>query len=190
MTNSQLKVLGFAGSLRQSSYNRSLLRAAIELAPPELNIKTFDLLPIPVFNEDVEAKGDPESVQDFKKAISEADGLLIATPEYNYGVPGVLKNAIDWASRPPGKSVLAGKPAAIMGASQGTGGTIRSQLALRQSFLYLEVHTMLRPEILIATARDKFDDKGNLTDERTRQYLAKFLKSFVSWIELIKSKKH
>lgn len=189
MANSQFQVLGFAGSLRQASYNRGLLRSATELAPPELNIKIFDLLPIPIFNEDVEAKGDPESVQDLKNAIGEADGLLIATPEYNYGIPGVLKNAIDWVSRPPGKSVLSGKPAAIMGASQGTGGTIRSQLALRQSFLYLEVHTMLKPEILIASSRDKFDDKGNLTDDRTREYLAKFLKSFVSWIELIKSKK-
>jgi chromate reductase len=101
MANSQLQVLGFAGSLRQASYNRALLRTAKELAPLELNIQIFDLLPIPIFNEDVEAKGDPESVQDFKKAIGEADGLLIATPEYNYGIPGVLKNAIDWVSRPP-----------------------------------------------------------------------------------------
>jgi chromate reductase, NAD(P)H dehydrogenase (quinone) len=189
MTNSQLQVLGFAGSLRQASHNRALLRTAKELTPPELNIEIFDLLPIPMFNEDVEAKGDPESVQNFKKKIGEADGLLIATPEYNYGIPGVLKNAIDWASRPPGKSTLYGKPAAIMGASQGAGGTIRSQLALRQTFLFVEVHTMLKPEILIASSRDKFDDKGNLSDQRTREFLIKFLKSFVSWIELINSRK-
>lgn len=189
MTNSQFQVLGFAGSLRQASYNRALLRTAIELAPPELNIETFDLLDIPIFNEDVEAKGDPQSVQDFKKAIGDADGLLIATPEYNYGIPGVLKNAIDWASRPPGKSTLYGKPAAIMGASQGAGGTIRSQLALRQTFLFVEVYAMLKPEILIANSRDKFDDKGNLTDERTREFLVKFLKSFASWIEVIRYRK-
>ncbi len=189
MANSQFNVLGFAGSLRQTSYNRGLLRTVKELAPPELNIQIFDLLPIPIFNEDVEAKGDPESVQDFKKAIGDADGLLIATPEYNYGIPGVLKNAIDWASRPPGKSTIYGKPAAIMGASQGPGGTIRSQLALRQSFVFLEVYAMLKPEILIANCRDKFDDKGNLTDERTREFVIKFLKSFVPWIELIKSRK-
>jgi chromate reductase, NAD(P)H dehydrogenase (quinone) len=184
----QFNVLGIAGSLRQASYNRALLRTATELAPPELNIKIFDLMPIPMYNEDVEAKGDPESVQDFKKAIGETDGLLIATPEYNYGIPGVLKNAIDWASRPPNKSTIYGKPAAIMGTSQGSGGTIRSQLALRQTFLFVEVYAMLKPEILIANSRDKFDAQGNLTDERTRGYLAKFLKSFVSWIELIKSK--
>jgi chromate reductase len=185
----QFQVLGFAGSLRQASHNRGLLRTAINLAPPELNIQTFDLLPIPIFNEDVEAKGEPQSVQDFKKAIGDADGLLIATPEYNYGIPGVLKNAIDWVSRPPGKSTIYGKPAAIMGASQGAGGTIRSQLALRQTFLFVEVYAMLKPEILIANSRDKFDDQGNLTDERTRESLVKFLKSFASWIEVIKSKK-
>src|SRR5262245_30891483 len=140
MANSQLQVLGFAGSLRQASYNRALLRSAIELAPPELNIKTFDLLPIPIFNEDVEVKGDPQPVQDLKKAISEADALLIATPEYNYGTSGVLKNAIDWASRPSGKSSLYGKPAAIMGASQGSSGTIRAQLSLRLSFVFVEVY--------------------------------------------------
>ena len=189
MANSQFNVLGFAGSLRQASYNRALLRTAKELAPPELDIQIFDLLPIPIFSEDVEVKGDPESVQDFKKAIGEADGLLIATPEYNYGIPGVLKNAIDWVSRPPRKSTIYGKPAAIMGASQGSGGTIRSQLALRQTFLFVEVYAMLTPEILIGNCRDKFDDKGNLTDERTREFVIKFLKSFVPWIELIKSRK-
>jgi len=189
MANSQFQVLGFAGALRQASYNRALLRTATELAPPELNIRIFDLLPIPMFNEDVEAKGDPESVQDFKKAIGESDGLLIVTPEYNYGIPGVLKNAIDWASRPPGKSSLYGKPAAIMGATQGPGGTIRSQLALRQSFVFLEVYAMLKPEILIPNCRDKFDDKGNFTDQRIREYMVTFLKAFVSWIELINSKK-
>jgi chromate reductase, NAD(P)H dehydrogenase (quinone) len=185
----QLNVLAFAGSLRRASYNRSLLQAAIELAPPELSIKTFDLLEIPMFNEDVEAKGEPQSVQDFKKAISEADGLLIATPEYNYGIPGVLKNAIDWASRPPGKSPLYGKPAGIIGASQGSGGTIRAQSTLRLSFVFVEVYAMLKPEFFVANCRDKFDDKGNLTDERTRELLLKFLKSFASWIEVIQSRK-
>jgi chromate reductase, NAD(P)H dehydrogenase (quinone) len=185
----QFQVLGIAGSLRQSSYNRALLRAGIELAPPELNIQTYDLLEIPMFNEDVEAKGDPQSVQDFKKAIGEADGLLVATPEYNYGIPGVLKNAIDWASRPPGKSTLYGKPAGIIGASQGSGGTIRAQSTLRLSFVFVEVYAMLKPEFFVANCRDKFDDKGNLTDERTRELLVKFLKSFASWIEVIKSRK-
>ena len=129
-----LQILGFAGSLRRESFNRALLRAAQELAPADLSISVFDLTPIPSYNGDVEAAGDPEPVTAFKGALRQADGLLIATPEYNYSVPGVLKNAIDWASRPSGNSPLRGKPAMLMGATPGSSGTMRAQLALRQSF--------------------------------------------------------
>ena len=153
-----MRVFGIAGSLRAGSFNRSLLRAAVELAPDGMEIGIFERLgEIPPYNEDVEKSGDPEPVAALKKAIREADALLIATPEYNYGVPGVLKNAIDWASRPPRDSVLARKPAAIMGASPGQGGTVRAQLALRQSFLFTQIHALLRPEVLIASAGEKFD---------------------------------
>src|SRR5205814_8833807 len=123
---------GIAGSLRTGSYNRALLRAAQELAPAGLELLTFDLAPIPLYDGDVEAQGDPEPVGALKTAIRDADALLIVTPEYNYGVPGVLKNAIDWASRPPGQSPLNGKPAALMGATPGMTGTARAQLQIRQ----------------------------------------------------------
>src|SRR5262245_39739521 len=125
MVDTPLEVLGIAGSLRRESYNRGLLRAAQEMAPEGMTIRSFELDAIPLYNGDVEAAGDPAPVAQLKEAIRGADALLLATPEYNYGVPGVLKNAVDWASRPPAKSVLSGKPAAIMGASPGMGGTIR-----------------------------------------------------------------
>jgi chromate reductase, NAD(P)H dehydrogenase (quinone) len=181
---SQIKILCIAGSLGSGSYNRALLRAAEKLAPREMTFHTFDLIPIPLYNADVETQGDPPSVSAFKEAIQEADGLLIATPEYNYSVPGVLKNAIDWASRPP--NPLSKKPAGIIGATPGIGGTIRAQQILRQSFVYTETYAMLKPELLVASCRDKFDAQGNLTDERTRRHLTEFLAALYKWVLLLK----
>ena len=178
-----MRVLGIAGSLRKASFNRALLRAAQELAPEEMEITVFDLSPIPSYNEDVEKDGDPGPVAALKDAIRSADALLFVSPEYNYGVPGVLKNAIDWASRPPGKSPLNGKPAAIMGASQGTGGTMRMQLALRQAFVFTETYAMLKPEVYVARAQDKFDAEGRLTDEKTREFVGKLLAALVPWAQ-------
>jgi chromate reductase len=176
-------VLGIPGSLRAASYNRSLLRAAVEVQPTGMDIRVFEgLAAVPLYNADVEAQGDPEGVRAFKSAIESADALLISTAEYNYGVPGVLKNALDWASRPPGKSVLNHKPAAIIGASMGTGGTVRAQLALRQSFIFTETHAMLRPELLMGRAQDKFDGDGRLTDDSSRKQLASLLVAFEQWI--------
>ena len=177
----KLKVLGIAGSLRAGSFNRALLRAAQELAPPGMEITTFDLAPIPLYNGDVEAKGDPEPVAALKAAIRQADALLIVTPEYNFGVPGVLKNAIDWASRPPRGSVLQGKPAAIMGATPGMGGTGRAQMALRQSFVFTQTHALLAPEVLVARAQEKFDASGRLTDEPTRKFVSQLLVALAQW---------
>ena len=176
-----LKVLGIAGSLRARSYNRALLRAAQELAPAGMEITTFDLAPIPLYNGDVEAKGDPEPVAALKAAIRQADALLIVTPEYNFGVPGVLKNAIDWASRPPRGSALQGKPAAIMGATPGMGGTGRAQMQLRQTFVFTQTYALLSPEILVARAHDKFDASGKLTDEPTRKFVAQLLEALMQW---------
>jgi chromate reductase len=176
------RVAAFAGSLRRASYNRALLRAVLELAPPRLAIEVHDLLDVPVFNEDVEAAGDPPAVARLKAAIGAADGLLIATPEYNHGPSGVTKNAVDWLSRPPRGSVLKGRPAAILGASQGSTGTARAQSALRQSFVFTDTPAMLQPEFLLARAREKFDDEGRLTDATSRQYLGRFLESFADWI--------
>jgi chromate reductase, NAD(P)H dehydrogenase (quinone) len=173
---SSLVVCGIAGSLRRASYNRALLRAAQEVAPAGMEIRIFDrMAEIPLFNEDVEAEGDPEPVQALKRAIGEADALLIATPEYNHGVPGILKNAIDWASRPPRRAVLAGKPAAIFGASPGVTGTARAQSQLRQAFVFTQTPALLQPEILVYRAREKFDAEGRLADEKTREFIGKLL---------------
>jgi chromate reductase len=177
-----LNVLGFAGSLRRDSYNRALLRAAIELAPEDVAIATFDLAEIPLYNGDVEAEGDPDSVARFKQAISAADGVLMVTPEYNHGVPGVMKNAIDWASRPPQGAALSRKPVALLGASPGITGSARGQSQLRQAFEFTNSYCMPQPEILVFRANEKFDAEGRLTDERTRQNLAKFLAAFRDWI--------
>jgi chromate reductase, NAD(P)H dehydrogenase (quinone) len=176
-----LHVLGLAGSLRAGSFNRALLRAAQELAPEGMEIRAFDIAPIPLYNGDVEAKGDPEPVAALKAAIREADALLVVTPEYNYGVPGVLKNAIDWASRPPDKTPLRGKPAAIMGASPGAYGTVRAQLQLRQAFVFTRTPALLAPEVLVARAHEKFDKEGRLTDEATRGYVRKLLEALRDW---------
>jgi chromate reductase, NAD(P)H dehydrogenase (quinone) len=177
-----LVVCGIAGSLRRGSYNQALLRAARELAPEGMELRVFDRISeIPLFNEDLEAEGDPEPVQALKLAIEEADALLIATPEYNHGVPGVLKNAIDWASRPPQGSVLAGKPAAVFGASPGIVGTARAQSQLRQAFVFTDTPTLLQPEILVYRAHEKFDAEGRLTDETTRKFVRKLLLQLADW---------
>jgi len=181
------RVAGIVGSLRKGSFNKGLLRAAVELAPAGMEIDIYTRLgDIPPYNDDVFQKGDPQAVADLKGFIGGADALLISTPEYNYGVPGVLKNAIDWASRPAGKSVLNRKPAAIMGCSPGLGGTIRAQHAIRQSFVFTETYAMLQPEIKIPAAAPLFDSSGKLTDENTRQYVKKFLESFAGWIARFK----
>jgi chromate reductase, NAD(P)H dehydrogenase (quinone) len=178
-----IRVAGIAGSLREGSLNKGLLRAAAELAPAGMEIQIYTRLgDIPPYNDDVFTKGDPEPVADMKTFIGDADALLIVSPEYNYGVPGVLKNAIDWASRPSGKCVLNRKPAALMGCSPGLGGTIRCQHALRQSFVFTETHVMSQPEIKIPSAAPLFDADSKLTDENTRQYVKKFLEAFAVWI--------
>ncbi len=177
-----LVIAGIAGSLRQGSLNRALLRAAAELAPPSLRITAHDLLPIPLYNGDVESRGVPEAVATLRDAVRAADGLLIATPEYNHGVPGVLKNTIDWLSRPPRASALSGKPAALMGASPGMTGTARAQSQLRQAFVFTNTFAMTQPEVLVARAHEKFDREGRLIDEATRGFLTTFLQGFSEWV--------
>lgn len=177
------RVLGICGSLRAGSYNRGLLRAAQELAPAGMEIAIFEGLgKIPLYDDDVEGRGDPEPVAAFKSAIQSADALLFATPEYNYGIPGPLKNAIDWASRPAGRSVLMGKPAAIMGATMGNYGTVRAQMSLRQVFLFTQTQALLQPEVLVARAHEKFDPSGRLVDEATRKVIGLQLQAFAAWI--------
>jgi chromate reductase len=181
-----IKVLAFAGSLRQASLNRSLLRAAVERTPEGMSIEVFDLKGVPLYDGDVEAAGDPEGVRAFKAAIAAADGLLIATPEYNHGVPGVTKNAVDWASRPPRGAVLSGKPVGIIGASPGITGTARGQSQLRQAFEFTNSYCMPQPELLVFKAHEKFDAEGRLTDEATGKFLAAYLEAFAAWVRRFK----
>jgi len=175
-----LKVLGIAGSLRKGSFNRLALRAAQQLAPPGMKIDVFELDGFPAFNQDQE-KSTPQIVADFKQTIRAADAILIATPEYNYSVPGVLKNAIDWASRPYGDSAWKGKPVAVMGASGGTLGTARAQYHLRQMFVFLDMYAVNQPEVMIAGAHEKFDADGTLKDERTKELIQKLLDALAEW---------
>jgi chromate reductase, NAD(P)H dehydrogenase (quinone) len=179
-----LRVLGVSGSLRHGSFNTALLRAAQEVAPAGMEIERFHLGDIPLYDGDVEAQGDPPAVVAFKEAIRASDGVLIATPEYNHGTTGVLKNAIDWASRPPRQSVLDAKPAAVMGASSGIGGTAQAQLQVRQALVFPGAQTMPEPEVFVSRARTRFDDTG-LTDELTREAVKGLLKAFVVWIERV-----
>jgi chromate reductase len=186
MAGEKLRVLGFAGSLRRNSFNRGLIRAALQVAPEGMAIETFDLAPIPLYNADVEEKGLPPPVAEFKEKIRAADALLIATPEYNYSVPGLLKNAIDWASRPANQSPLQKKPAALMGASGGQMGTARAQLALRQSFVFTETLVLPKPDIYVSHAAKSFDAEGNLTDEKLRERIQLLLDALARWVVLLR----
>jgi chromate reductase len=180
MPNAPFRILGIPGSLRRLSWNRGLLVAAQEVAPPGIAIDVTDLLPIPLYNADVEvATGFPPSVVAFRREIVEADALLIAVPEYNYSLPGVLKNAIDWASRPPGQ-VLQYKPVALMGAG-GKGGTVRSQLMLRQVFVTTETYVLPKPELYVRNAAASFDADGRLIDVEVRDQLPPLLAALVKW---------
>jgi chromate reductase, NAD(P)H dehydrogenase (quinone) len=177
-----LHIVAFAGSLRRGSYNRALLHAARQLAPEGTTIEVLDIGELPFYNADVEAQGDPPSVEKFKASLRESDGILIATPEYNDGIPAVLTNAIDWGSRYPGRSPLMGKPVALMGASPSQIGTARAQLHLRQLLAHTHAHPLPSPELLIARAHDRFNADLKLTDEATRKVLAALLQRFATWI--------
>jgi chromate reductase, NAD(P)H dehydrogenase (quinone) len=183
------EVVGLVGSLRRGSFNRALLQAAVESAPPALHITTREIGDLPLYNADIEGTL-PQTVSELRNSVGSSDGLLIATPEYNHGVPGVLKNAIDWLSRPPKGSALNGKVAAIMGASRGMTGTARSQSQLRQAFVFTNTYALLQPEVLVARAHEKFDANGKLTDEPTREFLELFLDSFVALMVRLAAPRH
>jgi chromate reductase len=169
-----VSILGIAGSLRKASYNRWALRAAQKLAPRGVAIDSFELDGIPLYNQDQE-KEPPAKVADLKTRIRAADAVLLVTPEYNYSIPGVLKNAIDWASRPYGDSAWIGKPVAVMGASIGALGTARAQYHLRQCFVFLNMDPVNQPEVMIGGAQQRFDAQGNLTDETSRKLITELL---------------
>lgn len=185
--NNPLVVLGIAGSLRRDSYNRSALRAAQELAPEGSRIDTFEIDGLPGFNQDDEGEP-PQKVMEFKQKIRDADAILFVTPEYNYSIPGVLKNAIDWASRPYGDSAWTGKPVAVMGASVGMLGTARAQYHLRQTFVFLNMYAVNQPEVMISNAAKRFDAQGNLTDETSRKLIRQLLEELVRWTRVLQAR--
>jgi chromate reductase len=169
-----IKILGIAGSLRKASFNKMALKAAQALVPAGATLEIADLPDLPGFNQDNE-KTPPPAVTELKAKIRAADALLLVTPEYNYSIPGVLKNAIDWAARPYGDSAWKGKPVAIMGASVGVLGTARAQYHLRQCLVFLDMPAVNQPEVMIAAAADKFDKDGNLTDAKAKELIGKLL---------------
>ncbi len=175
----RISILGFAGSLRKGSFNKALLRAALEEVPKDASLEIFDLEGIPPFNQDHE-QNPPEKVREFKHKIRSADAILMATPEYNYSVSGVLKNAIDWASRPYGDNAFEGKPVGIMSASIGMLGGSRAQYHLRQSFIFLDMKPLNRPEVMVPFAQEKVQD-GRLTDEKTREKVRELVEALVIW---------
>lgn len=176
----EIRVLGFAGSLREKSINKGLLRTAGELMPDGMTLEIFDLAVVPLYNEDIFQAGFPDGVQQFRDSIAAADALLIATPEYNYSMAGVLKNAIDWASRPPDQP-LNNKPVAIFGATPGGYGTTRAQHHFRQMAVSLNMHVVNKPEVAIPAAANKFDDSGRLTDEASRGFVKDLLEALKDW---------
>jgi chromate reductase len=180
-----VNILGFAGSLRKGSYNKALLRAALELVPKGAKLETFDLEGIPPFNQDLENQP-PEKVKEFKAKIRAADAILIATPEANYTLPGVLTNAMNWASRPYGENAFDGKPVAVMGATIGMLGTARAQYHLRQSFVFLNMIPVNQPEVMVPFVQEKIDKDGNITDKKTQEKIGELLESLVAWTKRLK----
>jgi chromate reductase len=184
----QVNILGFAGSLRKGSYNKALLREAAKLVPTGAKLEIFDLEGIPPFNQDLE-NSPPDKVKEFKAKIRVADAILIATPEYNYSIPGVLKNAIDWASRPYPDNSFQGKTVAMMSASIGLLGGARAQYHLRQVFVFLDMHPINKPEVFVTFAPSKFDEKGALTDETAKGLIRKLLEALVAWTKRLNKEK-
>lgn len=178
----EIKILGIVGSLRKTSYNRAALKAAQGLMPTGAVLNLIELFDIPVFNQDNE-RAMPAAVLEFKQQILAADGILFATPEYNYSLSGGLKNAIDWASRPYGESAWLGKPAALMGASTGSVGTARAQYHLRQILVAQNMPVVNQPEVMIANAAQRFDDNGKLVDESTSQHIQRLMNALVQLVK-------
>jgi chromate reductase len=181
-----ISILGIAGSLRKDSFNKALLQVAAELVPEGARLEVFDLDGIPPYNQDLDSQP-PDRVKEFKKKIKAADAILIVTPEYNYSIPGVLKNAIDFASRPYGDNAWNGKPVAVMGASIGMLGTARAQYHLRQSFVFLNMYPINQPEVMVPFVEQKVDQNGRLTDDKTRKKVRELLVALIAWTKKIRS---
>lgn len=176
-----MQIIGIVGNLKQASYNRLLLETCVELAPPGMTLVEERIEGIPLFNEDDAPRGDPEAVARMKTLVAQADGVMMCTPEYNAGIPGVLKNVLDWLSGPP--CVLKGKPTGVMGASTGFLGTARAQAQLRVSLEHCGAPVMPQPQVFVGRSREIFDSRGRLTDERTRAFIAAYMQAFAVWVE-------
>lgn len=188
MEKSGITIAAICGSLRKDSFNKKTLKAIEQMAPKHWSIHQTNIAEIPLYNADIEKEGDPQSVVNFKNSILKADGVLIITPEYNTGIPGVLKNALDWASRPPKHSALIEKPFAVAGATPGNGGTVQSQAQVRQTLLAMKAYTMPGPKIEIRKIHEKINETtGQIEDERTLRYLERFLLTFEDWIRTFRS---
>ncbi|MBW8906618.1 MAG: NAD(P)H-dependent oxidoreductase [Betaproteobacteria bacterium] len=181
----QLTILGIAGSLRKDSYNKGALRAAQQLCPDGARLEIYDIAGLPLFNQD-EERNPTAKVTEFKQKIRAADAILFCTPEYNYGVPGVMKNALDVASRPYGDNAWSGKPVALMSAAMGVAGGIRAQYQVRQCFVFLNMEAVVQPEVAIASAPQRFDEKGNLTDETSKKMIRQLLENLVAKARLLR----
>jgi chromate reductase len=187
MVDAAIEVLAICGSLRKASFNRMAMRAAIAAAPPGMHVSEGLIGDIPLYNEDLRETGEPAAVAKLKEQVKAADALLFVTPEYNYSVPGVLKNAIDWVSRPPAQSPFDGKPVAILGASAGNMGTARSQQHLRQTCMALNMLAVNKPEVLIGQAATRFGPDGSLTDEVTGKFIRQLMQALYDWTLRLKS---
>jgi len=181
----RIEVAAIVGSLRRQSFNRGLLRTAMLLRPDSMHLYEVSIRDLPYYNEDLEQGSLPTVVRDFRTQLERADALLICSPEYSYSVPGVVKNALDWASRPTGRSVLRGTPLAIMGASVGRSGTMRAQLQLRQMAVPIGLLPLPEPEVYITFAADKFNHLGELTDQTSRELVERTLANLAEWIDLL-----
>lgn len=185
MPGQRVEVAAIVGSLRRQSYNRALLRTTILVQPENMHIYEVAIDRVPFFNEDLEREGDPPPVAELKRTLARADAVLILTPEYGYSIPGVLKNALDWASRPTNRSVLRGKPVAIMGASVGRSGTMRAQLHLRQIFVQIGMVPIPEPEVYVTFAKDKFNGLGELSDQTSLELTKQLLDNLVEWTVML-----
>jgi len=185
VSSGRIEVAAIVGSLRQHSLNRSLLQTAMLVAPERMHIYEVSIDRLPFFNEDLERQGDPPPVVEFKAALARADAVLVITPEYSYSIPGVLKNAFDWASRPAGRSVLKRMPLGMMGASVGRSGTMRAQLHLRQICVQLGAVPLPEPEVYVTFASDKFNALGELTDPTALDLTRQLLTRLGEWADLL-----
>ncbi len=181
----KIKIVGLVGSLRKDSFNKALMAEAVRICPPEAEIEIADIT-LPLFNQDLE-QNLPEEVSAFKKKIRSADAVLIASPEYNYSIPGVLKNAIDWASHPYGDNSLERKPVAIMSASTGMIGGARSQYHLRQSFVFLDMFPINRPEVMVPFAADNIPG-GNIKNETSKEKIKELVLALIAWTKGLQNK--